>query len=156
MFILYPHLSMKIYNQRHILSIYVRNKPGVMNQVSSLFTRRAFNIDSIAVGTTENEDVSTMTIILKGDAHDLDQFKKQLLKLADVLDLKEIPYYASVLRELLLVRIHAKKEKRAELFGIIEVFTGNILEITDDTMLLEANGIKGKLAVLFLCSSLLE
>ncbi|MCB1324216.1 MAG: acetolactate synthase small subunit [Spirochaetales bacterium] len=125
---------------KHILSIYVKNRPGVMSHVSGLFTRRSFNIDSIAVGTTERPEVSTMTIVLKGDENDLVQFKGQLLKLSDVLEVKALPYHSSVVRELMLVRVNATSENRAEVIGIVEVFEGKVTEITHDSMLIEVHG----------------
>lgn len=128
------------FDLKHILSIYVKNRPGVMSHVSGLFTRRSFNIDSIAVGTTERPEVSTMTIVLKGDENDLVQFKGQLLKLSDVLEVKALPYHSSVVRELMLVRVNATSENRAEVIGIVEVFEGKVTEITHDSMLIEVHG----------------
>ena len=97
---------------KHILSIYVKNEPGVMSSVSGLFTRRAFNIDSIAVGTTEDPAVSSMTIVMNGDDNDLRQFQGQLLKLADVLEVRTLPYHGSVTRELMLVRVDTASSRR--------------------------------------------
>ena len=125
---------------KHILSIYVKNQAGVMSQVSGLFTRRGYNIDSVAVGVTEDLTRSVMTIILKGTDEDLQQFKGQLLKLSDVLETREVPYYNSILRELLLIRVGAKSKEREEIFGIVEVLGGKIAEITEDSMLIEING----------------
>lgn len=125
---------------KHILSILVNNKPGVMSHVSGLFTRRSFNIDSIAVGVTDNPDFSTITIVLRGDEQTLAQFQQQLLKLADVVKVSQLNFHNSITRELLLLRIEADVERRAELFGIVEVFGGRIDEITEDSMLIELNG----------------
>ena len=125
---------------RHILSIYVKNKAGVMSQVSGLFTRRGYNIDSVAVGVTENSRKSVITIILKGSDEDLLQFKGQLLKLPDVIHAHELPYHNALVRELLLVRVKASAKEREEIFGIVEVFGGRIAEITSHSMLIEANG----------------
>ncbi|MCB1308792.1 MAG: acetolactate synthase small subunit [Leptospiraceae bacterium] len=137
---------------KHIISIYVRNRPGVMSHVSGLFTRRGFNIDSIAVGTTEQPEVSTMTIVMHGNDNDLVQFKGQLLKLPDVIELKTLPYHSSVVRELLLVRVKATADNRMELLAIVDVFEGKVSELTDETMLIEVNGnnrrIKGILNML--------
>jgi acetolactate synthase-1/3 small subunit len=125
---------------KHILSIYVKNEPGVMSSVSGLFTRRAFNIDSIAVGTTEKPDVSTMTIVMNGDENDLRQFQGQLLKLADVLEVRTLPYHGSVTRELMLVRVKAPADRRTELIAIVDAYEGKVVELTTDTMLIEING----------------
>ncbi len=131
---------MQVQAKKHILSIYVRNQPGVMSHISGLFTRRAFNIDSIAVGVTEKPHISSMTLILSGDESDLSQLHRQLLKLADVLEIKVLPYHNSVIRELILIRVKASKVQRTELFGIVEVFKGKILEIQDSSMLIESHG----------------
>ncbi len=111
-----------------------------MSQVSGLFTRRAYNIDSIAVGATDNPKQSVITIILKGTKDDLVQFRTQLLKLPDILEAKEIPYHDSIIRELLLLRVTADSKQREEIFGIVEVFGGKIDEITLDSMLIEVSG----------------
>ncbi len=125
---------------KHILSIYVKNRPGVMSSVSGLFTRRAFNIDSIAVGTTEDPEVSTMTIVMKGDENDLRQFQGQLLKLADVMEVRALPYHGSVTRELMLVRVQASAENRNEIMAVVEVFEGKVAELSETSMLIEING----------------
>ena len=125
---------------KHALSIRVKNKAGVMSHVSGLFTRRGFNIHSIAVGVTEDPGISIITIVLIGGEGALEQFIGQLLKLPDVLDVKSLPYHESLVRELLLVRIKADKNNRIQIFNIVEVFGGYIAEITEDTMLIEAHG----------------
>lgn len=111
-----------------------------MSHVSGLFTRRSFNIDSIAVGMTEDPNFSTITIVLKGDEHSVEQFEEQLLKLSDVVSAKRMNYYESIARELLLIRVHANAEQRGEILGIVEVFGGKIDEITEESMLIELNG----------------
>lgn len=83
-----------------------------MSHVSGLFTRRGFNIDSIAVGVTENPETSVITIVLQGDENTLSQVQNQLLKLADVISVKHVPYHESVVRELLLIRVRTEQEKR--------------------------------------------
>jgi acetolactate synthase-1/3 small subunit len=125
---------------KHILSITVRNKPGVMSHVSGLFTRRGYNIDSIAVGETDNPEVSVITIVMTGNDDTANQFRGQLLKLADVLDVRILPYSQSIIRELILIRVKADANKRTEIFGIIEVFNGKIHEIHDNTILIEVQG----------------
>ncbi len=125
---------------KHILSIEVKNKPGVMSHVSGLFTRRGFNIDSIAVGVTDNPEVSIITIVLRGDENTLRQFQGQLLKLADVMKVRHLPYHDSIIRELLLIRVKADSRDRNEIFGVVEVFGGKIAEITETDILIEMNG----------------
>lgn len=111
-----------------------------MSSVSGLFTRRAFNIDSIAVGTTQDPAVSSMTIVMKGDDNDLRRFQGQLLKLADVLEVRTLPYHGSVTRELMLVRVKAPVERRAEIIAIVDAYEGRVVELTEDSMLIEVNG----------------
>ncbi|MCB1174972.1 MAG: acetolactate synthase small subunit [Leptospiraceae bacterium] len=125
---------------KHILSITVHNRPGVMSQVSGLFTRRAFNIDSIAVGTTEDPAISSMTIVMKGDETELAQFESQMLKLADVIQVRVIPFHSSVTREIMLVRVKAGIQDRADVLAIVDVFEGNILEIAAESILIEVFG----------------
>ena len=125
---------------KHVLSILVRNKPGVMSHVSGLFTRRGFNIDSIAVGVTDDPDVSIITIVLLGSEDAQIQFKGQLLKLADVLDVKELQYGSSLVRELLLIRVRATPANRVQIFNIVEVFQGTVAEITEESVLIEVHG----------------
>lgn len=125
---------------KHVLSIRVRNKPGVLSHVSGLFTRRSFNIHSLAVGVTERPEISIITIVLIGGDETLSQFKGQIMKLADVLEVKDLPYHDSLIRELLLIRVRAKQENRVQIFNIVEVFNGNIAEITEDSMLIEVHG----------------
>ena len=127
-------------DQKHILSIYVKNQAGVMSQVSGLFTRRGFNIDSVAVGITDKPEISVITIILKGSDEDLFQFKQQMLKLPDVVSTRELPYHDSIVKELLLIRVKASPEDREEIFGIVEVFGGTIDEVTEKSMLVEVSG----------------
>ncbi|MBI3396267.1 MAG: acetolactate synthase small subunit [Spirochaetia bacterium] len=125
---------------KHILSIIVKNRPGVMSHVSGLFTRRGFNIDSIAVGVTDKPDVSIMTIVLAGDDEAQAQFRGQLLKLPDVVDVKSLPYYESLVRELVLIRVKSPGDTRQEILGVVEVCGGRIAEIGEDSMLIELTG----------------
>lgn len=127
-------------SMKHILSILVRNQPGVMSHVSGLFTRRGYNIDSIAVGETQNPEISVITIVLHGDENTANQFRGQLLKLADVMDVRILPYVQSIIRELVLIRVKAEPQTRTEIFGIIEVFNGKIYEIHENTILIEVQG----------------
>lgn len=137
---------------KHILSMNVRNRPGVMSHVSGLFTRRGFNIDSIAVGVTQDPAVSVITLVVMGDESTARQLQGQMLKLADVIDVRLLAYNQSIIRELILVRVKCTSANRAELFGIIEVFLGRIQEITDETILIEVQGnprqISGLMSIL--------
>ncbi len=123
-----------------------------MSHVSGLFTRRGFNIDSIAVGVTQDPEISVITLVVKGDEATAQQLRGQMLKLADVREVRLLPYNQSIIRELILLRVKCTSSNRAELFGIIEVFHGRIQEITDETILLEVQGnprqISGLLTIL--------
>ncbi len=125
---------------KHILSIIVRHQAGVMSHVSGLFTRRGFNIESVAVGETHDPRQAVITIVMLGSLKDAEQFHQQLLKLADVLAVRRLPYHDSLLRELLLIRVKSKKEERSSIFGIVEVFGGKIVEVSLDNMLIEVHG----------------
>ena len=127
-------------NSKHILSIEVKNKPGVMSHVCGLFTRRGYNIESIAVGVTHDPKVSMITIVLRGSHGDLKSFQGQLLKLPDILMARELPYYRSLRRELLLIRVEATLSQRDEIFRVVEVFGGKIAEITEASLLIEIHG----------------
>lgn len=123
-----------------------------MSHVSGLFTRRGFNIDSIAVGVTQDPAISVITLVVMGDEATAKQLQGQMLKLADVVDVRLLPYNQSIIRELILVRVRCTSANRAELFGIIEVFLGRIQEITDETILIEVQGnprqISGLMSIL--------
>lgn len=123
-----------------------------MSHVSGLFTRRGFNIDSIAVGVTQDPAVSVITLVVMGDESTARQLQGQMLKLADVIDVRLLAYNQSIIRELILVRVKCTSANRAELFGIIEVFLGRIQEITDETILIEVQGnprqISGLMSIL--------
>ncbi|TGL87292.1 acetolactate synthase small subunit [Leptospira congkakensis] len=125
---------------KHTLSILVNNHPGVMSHVSGLFTRRGYNIDSIAVGVTENADVSSMTIVLNGDDFIVGQVKNQLLKLPDVLKVQDMAYASSVQRELVLISFSITETNRSEALTICNGFDVKILEMTEDSLLIEFSG----------------
>ncbi|MGE8722130.1 acetolactate synthase small subunit [Leptospira terpstrae] len=125
---------------KHTLSILVNNHPGVMSHVSGLFTRRGYNIDSIAVGVTDNAEVSSMTIVLNGDDFVVGQVKNQLLKLPDVLRVQDMAYASSVQRELVLISFSITEGNRSEALTICNGFDVKILEMTEDSLLIEFSG----------------
>lgn len=125
---------------RHTLNILVNNHAGVMSHVSGLFTRRGYNIDSIAVGVTDNPELSNITIVVKGDDSIVTQVKKQLLKLPDVLSVIDLQYDESITRELILLVVKAVDENRIEIISICNVFHAKILDMTKDTIMLEFSG----------------
>jgi acetolactate synthase-1/3 small subunit len=133
---------------RHTLSVLVENKPGVLARVSSLFSRRQFNIHSLAVGPTENPDVSRMTIVVAVEDLPLEQVTKQLNKLINVLKIVELSPTASVHRELLLIKLRADASVRAQVATIVEMFRAHIVDVTPDSMTVEASGTTDKLQAL--------
>ena len=134
--------------QKHVLSVLVRNSSGVLSRVSGLFSRRGYNIDSLTVGRTENRTISRMTITLKGDKDVLEQVKKQLDKLEDVIKVIEIKSDKSVIRELVLIKVKADAEKRAAINEIVKIFRCKIIDVSVDTLTIELTGDENKISAL--------
>ncbi len=124
----------------HTLSVLVENSPGVLARVASLFSRRGYNIDSLAVGPTENSEISRMTIVLNLEGHALDQVIAQLFKLVNVIGISEMTEADSIKREALLVKIKSKKSEREKVLEIVEKYGALIVDETDDSMTIEATG----------------
>lgn len=133
---------------RHTLSVLVENKPGVLARISGLFSRRGFNIDSLAVGPTENPEVSRMTIVISVDRLPLEQVTKQLNKLINVLKIVELDPENSVQRELMLVKVHADNGKRSNVLEIVTLFRAKVVDVAPDSVTIEATGSKDKLEAL--------
>ncbi len=133
---------------RHTLSVLVENKPGVLARVSSLFSRRQFNIHSLAVGPTENPEVSRMTIVVAVEALPLEQVTKQLNKLINVLKIVELVPTAAVERELLLIKLRADASVRGQVVTIVDMFRAHVVDVTTDSMTIEAAGTSDKLEAL--------
>lgn len=127
------------------LSILVENHPGVLSRVSGLFSRRGFNIDSLTVGVTERPDISRMTIVVGGDEKVVEQVKKQLNKLIDVIKVSRIYSTESVERELILIKIDAEPEKRSEIIQVADIFRANIIDVSHKSMIIELTGDKEKI-----------
>lgn len=132
----------------HTLSVLVENKPGVLARVSSLFSRRQFNIHSLAVGPTENPEVSRMTIVVAVEGLPLEQVTKQLNKLINVLKIVELSSTASVYRELLLIKLRADASVRAQVVTVVDMFRAHVVDVTPDSMTVEAAGTSEKLDAL--------
>lgn len=130
---------------RHTLAVLVENNPGVLARVAGLFSRRGFNIDSLAVGRTENPDVSRMTIVVEGDARVLEQVTKQLHKLVDVIKINDITVDEYVDRELVLIKVNADPAHRGEVMQIADVFRARIVDLGRKTLTLECTGNNGKI-----------
>ncbi len=129
---------------KHIIAVLVENKPGVLARVSSLFRRRGFNIESLAVGTTEREDISRMTIVVKGDDKTVEQVVKQLNKLIEVIKVSDLSEN-SVNRVLALVKVAATAENRGEIIEIANIFRARIVDIARDSLIIEITGDEEKI-----------
>jgi acetolactate synthase-1/3 small subunit len=134
--------------QRHTLSVLVEDKPGVLARVSGLFSRRGFNIESLAVGPTEHPDVSRMTIVVAVDDFPLEQVTKQLNKLVHVIKIVELEPAASVQRELLLVKVRADPGVRSQVLEIVNLFRAKAVDVTPEALTIEATGTADKLGAL--------
>ena len=132
---------------RHTLSVLVENKSGVLARVSALFSRRGFNIESLAVGPTENPDLSRMTIVADAESQPLEQITKQLNKLIEVIKIVELDT-AAVQRELLLVKVRAPLADRHQVLQTAELFRARVVDVNPDTVTLEATGTPDKLQAL--------
>ncbi|MBG6067487.1 acetolactate synthase small subunit [Micromonospora ureilytica] len=132
----------------HTLSVLVENKPGVLARVSGLFSRRGFNIDSLAVGETENPDVSRITIVVNAESSPLEQVTKQLNKLVNVLKIVELDPQVSVARELLLVKVRADRSARSQVLETVSLFRARVVDVAPDTLTIEATGTPDKLDAL--------
>ena len=131
--------------RKEALSLLVENNPGVTSRISGLFSRRGFNIDSFSSGVTADPRYTRITIVASGDEQSLEQIEKQLKKLEDVLDIKKLEPGLSVTRELILVKIRAKASERQQVMSVTEIFRGNIVDVTNDSMVIELVGHQDKL-----------
>ncbi len=133
---------------KHTLSVLVENHAGVLSRVAGLFSRRGFNIDSLAVGVTENPEVSRITIVVDGDDYTVEQVSKQLNKLIDVIKIKQLEKDDSVSRELALIKVKTSASTRAEIMQIVEIFRANIVDISKETLTIEISGGNAKVNAL--------
>jgi acetolactate synthase I/III small subunit len=133
---------------RHTLSVLVENKPGLLVRVAGLFSRRGFNIDSLAVGPTEHEEISRMTIVVNCEDHPLEQVTKQLNRLINVLKIVELEPAAAVQRELMLVKVRADLETRSRVLETVGLFRAKVVDVATDAVTVEATGNKEKLEAL--------
>ena len=133
---------------KHTISVLVENRPGVLTRVAGLFARRGYNIDSLAVGRTEDEALSRMTIVVEGDQHVIDQVTKQLDKLVDVIEISDITSKEYVERELVLIKVNADPAIRGEIMQIVDIFRARIVDIGRDSLIIEATGDLGKITAI--------
>lgn len=131
--------------RKHIISVLVENRVGVLTRVAGLFTGRGFNIESLAVAETEDPTLSRMTIVTSGDAQVIEQVTKQLNKLIDVIKVVDLSRENFVERELTLVKARAEPEQRAEILRITELFRGNIVDVGPKSYVIEVTGDEDKI-----------
>jgi acetolactate synthase-1/3 small subunit len=131
---------------KHTLSVLVENKPGVLARIAALFSRRGFNIDSLAVGPTEHTEISRMTVVVDVEALPLEQVTKQLNKLVEVLKVVELDPSASVQREILLVKVRADTHTRSHVLETVQLFRAKVVDVASDTLTIEVTGNRDKLA----------
>ncbi len=133
---------------RHTLSVLVEDQPGVLARIAGLFSRRGFNIESLAVGPTEQDGVSRMTIVVNVEEHPLEQVTKQLNKLVNVLKIVELEPDQSVLREIMLVKVKAEPAFRSQVLEIVTLFRAKVVDVAPEAVTIEATGNADKLAAL--------
>jgi acetolactate synthase-1/3 small subunit len=133
---------------KHTLSVLVENKPGVLTRVAALFSRRGFNIDSLAVGPTEIPEISRMTVVVEVEGSALEQVTKQLNKLIEVLKVVELDPTGSVQREIILVKVRADATTRSQIIDTINLFKAKVVDVTTDAVVIEATGNSDKLRAL--------
>jgi len=134
--------------RRHVLSILVENKPGVLTRIAGLFARRGFNIDTLTVGPTDDEHLSRITLTVDGALHPIDQVTKQLHKLVNVLKIRDLEPADTVARELALFKIAADGTQRAEVMQICEIFRGKVVDVTKRSIIVEITGGRDKIEAL--------
>lgn len=133
---------------RHTLSVLVEDKPGVLTRVAALFARRAFNIDQLAVGGTDQEGLSRITVVVDADAHSLEQVTKQLNKLVNVIKIVELAPEASVSREHVMIKVRADAATRLQVAQAADLFRASIIDVSPDSVVIEATGSSNKLEAL--------
>jgi acetolactate synthase-1/3 small subunit len=131
--------------RKHVLSILVENRPGVLSRVAGLFSRRGFNIDTLAVGPTDDPEVSRITLTLDGAVHPIDQVTNQLHKLVNVLKIRDMDPETTVARELALFKVSAAVENRAEIVQFAEIFRAKIVDVSKRALIIEVTGSHEKI-----------
>ena len=135
--------------QRHTIVALVEDRPGVLNRVSSLFRRRGFNIASLAVGKSEQPNLSRMTFVVEGDENTVEQVTKQLNKLIEVIKVSELNEDEVVARELALIRVHASASTRSEIIQLVDIFRANIVDVSSNSVVIEVTGEEDKINALY-------
>ena len=138
-------VSRQYTGRKHILSLLVENRPGVLARIAGLFSRRGFNIDTLAVGPTEDPDVSRITLTLDGAVHPIDQVTKQLHKLVNVIKIRDMEPGETIAREMALFRVNASVESRAEIMQFAEIFRATVVDVSRRTLTIEVTGTQDKI-----------
>jgi len=131
---------------KHTLSVLVENKPGVLARIAALFSRRGFNIESLAVGPTEHDEISRMTIVVNVEDSPLEQVTKQLNKLVEVIKIVELDPTSAVQRELVLVKVGATPETRSQVLDAVQLFRAKVVDVAADAVTIQTIGNAGKIA----------
>ena len=129
---------------RHVITALVQNQPGVLARVAGMFAARGFNIDSLVVGRTEDPELSRMTIVVIGDDRVLEQVRKQLGKIITVVKVRDFAEVEYVERDLMLIRVHAVPEKRAEIVDLVNLFRGRVVDVARSSIMVELSGTEDK------------
>lgn len=133
---------------RYTLGVLVENKPGVLTHISGLISRRAFNIESIAAGYTEEPDMTRITIVVQADENELEQVVNQLSKLIDVIKIVDLTSIDSIQRELALIKVKASTEFRSNIVDVVDIFRAKIVDVNRETMVIELTGEESKIDAL--------
>jgi len=131
-------------SSNHIISVLVENKSGVLAKIAGLFSRRGFNIESLAVGTTDDEKISRITLVVKAETHSIEQIVKQLHKLINVLKIQELDPSNIVERELVLIKVSSDNNTRAEILEIANIFRASIVDVAKKSLVIEITGTSRK------------
>jgi acetolactate synthase-1/3 small subunit len=132
--------------RKHVLSILAENKPGVLARISGLFARRGFNIDSLAVGPTDDPSISRFTLTVDGALHPIDQVTKQLHKLVNVIKIRDLEPSGTVSRELALFKVSADSDSRGEILEFADIFRGSVVDVSKRSVTVEVTGPNEKIA----------
>ncbi|HWQ41816.1 MAG TPA: acetolactate synthase small subunit [Desulfosporosinus sp.] len=130
---------------KHTLAVLVENRPGVLTHISGLISRRAFNIESIAAGYTEEPDTTRITIVVEGNEIEQEQVVNQLSKLVDVIKISDLTAVDSIQRELVLIKVNASMETRSDILNIVDIFRARIVDVNRETMVIELSGDETKI-----------
>jgi acetolactate synthase-1/3 small subunit len=130
---------------QHTMIALVDNRPGVLNRVASLFRRRNFNIESLAVGRTENPEISRMTIVVEGQTEDTARIEANLYKLVNIIDVQDVTGQPAITRDLALIKVRAAPNQRAEITALADIFRARVVDVAPESLILEITGTEDKI-----------